>query len=87
MPHLKCEPCRARVYRAGEPSSVVEPCPVCGQPLQAVRDLAEIVGFRSVKARRSGAGYDAIAESVAAILAQRRAIERRSRRTADRWTP
>jgi hypothetical protein len=87
VPHLKCDPCRARVYRAGEPSSAVEPCPECGQPLQAVRDLTDILGYRSLQVRRSGGGYDAIAESVAAILAQRRARERRSRRAADRWAP
>jgi hypothetical protein len=91
MPHLKCEACRTRVYRASDLGSTVESCPGCGVPMQPVGDLVEIVGFRSVRPQRrpadDGTGYQAIADSVAAILEQRRAFERRSRRATDRWAP
>jgi hypothetical protein len=91
MPYVKCEACRVRVYRAGEQRAVFDSCPECGRPLEEVRDLATLVGFRSVQAHRPPAdpapGYEAIAHSVAAILAQRRASERRSRLQGRRWTP
>jgi Zn-finger nucleic acid-binding protein len=85
MPHLKCAACRVRLYRAGEQGSEVDACPVCGQPLQAVQDLAGLVGFRRLEAhgRPPSAGYDAIAQSVVQVIARRRAAERRSRP----WTP
>ncbi len=50
MPHLKCVPCRARVLSGLAYSDVViDLCPGCGAPLERVTELAEIVGFRSIR--------------------------------------
>jgi hypothetical protein len=94
MPHLKCEPCRVRVQRAAEAAAPVDLCPVCGQALQPVDDLADIVGFRWVgptaPSPHSGApnaGYERLAASVAEIMARRRAIEGRAWLEAERWAP
>jgi hypothetical protein len=89
MPHLKCEACSVRVQRAGHVRGLVDPCPVCGRPLEAVRDLAEIVGFRSFQPPGVSppTGYQRLADSVAAIKARRRAMERHARFDADRWAP
>lgn len=42
MLHFKCEACRFRLISPAM-------CPGCGSPVEQVRDLAEIVGFRSVR--------------------------------------
>ena len=50
MPHLKCAGCKARLY---SPASSADPvgdvCPDCGCLLEPVEELAELVGFRSIK--------------------------------------
>jgi hypothetical protein len=49
MPHFKCMNCRTRHYEPGVPSDLIgDPCPGCGVPLEPARDLAELVGFRSI---------------------------------------
>lgn len=94
MPHLKCEPCRVRVQRAGEAAAPVDLCPQCGRPLEAVVELSELVGFRSLgpqtpspESGAPNAGYARLAASVAEIMARRRAIEGRAWLEAKRWAP
>jgi hypothetical protein len=51
MAHFKCPPCRARVWRDGPTADHLdELCPGCGGPLEAVRELSELVGLRSLRA-------------------------------------
>jgi hypothetical protein len=50
MPYFKCTPCRLRVSGAGPELDAVDGrCPSCGDRLVPVRQLMEIVGFRSYK--------------------------------------
>jgi hypothetical protein len=93
MPHLKCEACRIRVRRAGEPTGLTDPCPLCGRPLQSARDLGELIGFRWIDTRpdvpRDGIateGHARLAAGVADAMARRRAVERRARRP-EHWVP
>jgi hypothetical protein len=52
MAHSKCLACRARVWRDGPPADHLDDlCPGCGGPLEAVADLAELIGLRSLRAR------------------------------------
>lgn len=60
MPHLKCEPCHNRLYRAGSGDQVGDLCPRCGALLEPVGELAEVVGFRLV---RSASAADGAASS------------------------
>jgi hypothetical protein len=94
MPHLKCEGCRVRVRRAGEPPGPTEPCPLCGRPLEPARDLGELVGFRWVDARPEASpdgisteGHQRLAAGVAEVMARRRAVERRALQRPERWAP
>jgi hypothetical protein len=62
MPHFKCVPCRTRLYSAASPTDLVgDLCPECGTLLEPVGELAEIVGFRSIKPREDAADGDALA--------------------------
>jgi hypothetical protein len=93
MPHLKCEPCRVRVQRARDSTGAADPCPLCGEDLRPVTDLAGIVGFRSIDPLPSApsdlprSGYERLAASVAEIMARRRTIEGLAWREAERWGP
>jgi hypothetical protein len=50
--HSRCLRCRARVWRDGpDADHVNDLCPGCGGPLEAVRELSELVGLRSLRAR------------------------------------
>ena len=52
MAHFKCLRCRSRVWRdAPEATPVDALCPGCGDPLDAVADLNELIGLRSLQAR------------------------------------
>jgi hypothetical protein len=52
MAHSKCLSCRARVWREGPASEHLDDlCPGCGGPLEAVGDLSELVGLRSLRSR------------------------------------
>ena len=54
--HFKCVDCRIRLYRAaGSDDLVGDLCPGCGSFLEPVGELAEIVGFRSIKFREGAA--------------------------------
>ena len=50
LPHLKCVACRVRLQ---SPRSAVggvgELCPGCGELLESVRELSELVGFQAVR--------------------------------------
>jgi len=52
MAHAKCARCSARVWIDGP---AIDPpldlCPGCGDPLEAVGNLSELVGLRSLRAR------------------------------------
>lgn len=78
MPHFKCLPCRTRLYSTDcQAGTIGHLCPVCGQLLEPVGDLGEIVGYRLLETRgstwhsgASGAGQ-LIADRVGEIIAQR----------------
>jgi hypothetical protein len=54
MPHFKCVACKTRLYTAVGPDDLVgDLCPDCGSLLEPVGELAEIVGFRSIRDRDS----------------------------------
>lgn len=83
MAHFKCVACHARVWRAGAPAEHPgDLCPGCGGPLDAVEDLSELVGLRSLRARprsphrrradRSTEVADLIRETIARHDAERR---------------
>jgi hypothetical protein len=81
MPHYKCEGCRTRLYTAvGPPDLVGDLCPSCGALLEPVGELAEIVGFQSIKPRDGAADDSApgthprIADRVHDLLPLREAI-------------
>src|SRR3954464_7535423 len=53
--HSKCLACRARVWREGPAADHLDDlCPGCGGPLEAVAELAELVGLRAPRARPPG---------------------------------
>jgi hypothetical protein len=80
MPHYKCVACKSRLHSAGSPADDVgDLCPGCGAPLEPVGELAEIVGFRSIKPGDNAPDGDA------PILALRKAIRAQARRDAERW--
>jgi hypothetical protein len=57
MPHFKCVACKTRLYTATSArDDVVDLCPGCGELLEPVGELAEIVGFQSVRPRDGAAG-------------------------------
>ena len=52
MPHFKCVACRTRLSRtASPPDQIGDLCPGCGALFEPVGELAEIVGFQSIKPR------------------------------------
>jgi hypothetical protein len=52
MAHSACWACRARVWREGPAADHLDDlCPGCGGPLEAVSELSELVGLRSLRAR------------------------------------
>jgi len=76
MPHVRCLPCKTRLY-SGESQAgpIAQGCPVCGSLLEPVGDLGEIVGYRLIEIRRStwhsGASGQLLADRVGEIIAQR----------------
>ena len=52
MAHFKCLRCRSRVWRDGPAAEHADDlCPGCGDPLEAVAELSELIGLRSLRAR------------------------------------
>ena len=91
MPHFKCVACRTRLYSAPGPDDLVgDLCPGCGSLLEPVGELAEIVGFRAIKHRDSGADdslpgtHERIAGRVDDFFARREAILAQARLDAGR---
>ena len=87
MPHYKCAACKARVHVSGSPAEVVgNLCPECGRLLEPVGELAELIGFRSIRsvdAARSTSDRRG-ADRVDEFLARRGAIFERDRLDAER---
>ncbi|HEX6023560.1 MAG TPA: hypothetical protein VFZ00_16330 [Solirubrobacter sp.] len=53
MAHFKCLRCRSRVWREPPVAGHAEDlCPGCGDPLEAVTELSELVGLRALPTRR-----------------------------------
>ena len=84
MAHTKCARCSARVWIDGP---AVDPpldlCPGCGDPLEAMGNLSELVGLRSLGTRpkrpsgSAGAGPGRISELIRAKIALNDAERRR----------
>lgn len=92
MPHFKCVACKTRLYSAaGRDDMVGDLCPGCGSLLEPVGEVAEIVGFRSIRPRDSAADnsppgtHQRIAEGFGDFIARREAILAEARREAARW--
>ena len=90
MPHFKCVACKSRLYSAAGPADLVgDLCPGCGSLLEPVGELAEIVGFRSIKpcdGEDSPPGaHERIAGRVDDFFARREAILAQARLDAGRW--
>jgi hypothetical protein len=92
MPHFKCLACKTRLYSPAAPADLVgDLCPECGSLLEPVGELAEIVGFRSIRYRDGAADDSApgrhrqIADRVDDTPARREAILAQARLDADRW--
>jgi hypothetical protein len=85
MPHFKCVACRTRLYSGDLISDL---CRGCGSPLEPVGELAEVVGFRSIKPRDSAAGapstHRRLTERVD-LIARRDAALAQARLDAERW--
>jgi hypothetical protein len=83
VPYFKCVSCRIRVSVAGAATDLTDgSCPGCGQSLQPVAKLTEVMGFRSPNL------YDRsvpprIAERMSDISGGRAAAE--AQLDADRW--
>ena len=92
MPHFKCVACKTRLYSAAGPDDMVgDLCPGCGSLLEPVGDLAEIVGFRSIRSRDGAADnsrpgtHQRIAARVDGLFARREATLVQERLEVGRW--
>ena len=92
MPHFKCVACKTRLYSAPAPADLVgDLCPGCGSLLEPVGELAEIVGFQSIKPRDGAADdsppgtHERIAGRVDDFFARREAFLVQARLDAERW--
>lgn len=92
MPHFTCVACKTRLSTpAAYADQVGDLCPVCGGPLEPVRNLAAVSGFHSIRphssAARSGAsssGHQRIAHRVAELMSGRDARAAEARSDAER---
>ena len=78
MPHLRCEPCGNRQYRAGSGDQVGDLCPGCGSLLEPVGELAELVGFRLVASAAAAEGaasnaHQPLADRLGDLIVRRQA--------------
>jgi hypothetical protein len=92
MPHFKCSACRTRLYSPAAPTDLVgDLCPECGSLLEPVAELADLVGFRSIRYRDHAADDTApgrhrqIADRVDDFFARREASDAQAQLDADRW--
>jgi len=84
MPHLKCESCRTRLYRAGSSDQVGDLCPACGSLLEPVGQLVEIVGYRLIRSAEAADGaasspHQRIADQLAELIVRRQAARAEAR--------
>ncbi len=79
MPYLKCVPCRIRVP-AGGVDLVDGACPGCGQPLDTVARVSDVMGFRAPASRDPSARHP---ERPSDITGGRAAAE--AQLETDRW--
>jgi hypothetical protein len=83
VPYFKCVSCRIRVYALGAATDLTSgSCPGCGQPLELVAELTDVMGFRSPNLYDSSVP-PRIAERMADISGGRVAAE--AQLDADRW--
>ena len=84
MTYFKCVTCKARLYSAAGPNSLIcDLCPDCGAMLEPVGELTELVGYRSIKLRDDpaerwlddGGSFNGPAAASAAVHATARAQE------------
>jgi hypothetical protein len=92
LPHFKCVACKTRLYSAASPADEVgDLCPGCGSLLEPVGELAEIVGFQSIRSRDRAAdggassAHQQIADRVGDILTRREPTLAQTRLDAERW--
>jgi hypothetical protein len=92
MPHFKCVACKTRLYSAATAADLVgDLCPGCGSLLEPVGELAEIVGFQSIKQRDGAADGsrprtpEPSAGRVDALFARREAVLAQAQLDAERW--
>ena len=80
MPHAKCTRCSSRVW-CDPPESewTVDLCPDCGDELQPVSDLSDLVGLRALRVRPpcaqrdSADQFDRISQQIRETVARHRA--------------
>lgn len=80
MVYFKCSACSTRLYGMGSRTGAVgDLCPSCGALLEPVGELSEVVGFRSITPRESGAPgrHQRIADHVDGFLSRRRRFSSR----------
>jgi hypothetical protein len=83
VPYFKCVFCRIRVSASGAATDLTDgSCPGCGQSLEPVAKLTEVMGFRSPNLHDSLVP-PRIAERMADISGGRAALE--AQLDADRW--
>ena len=86
MPHSKCSRCRARVWCDDHAAAL---CPGCGDVLEVVSDLSQLVGLRALRVRPRVAHRDSddqferISQRIRDTIAAHDA-ERRRRSNVDR---
>ena len=92
MPHFKCVACKTRLHSPANPADLVgDLCPGCGALLEPVKELAEIVGFRSIRSRDGAADdsqprpHERIADRIDDLFALREATRAEARLDAGRW--
>jgi hypothetical protein len=88
--YFKCVTCKARLYSVANPDSLVRDlCPGCGAMLEPVGELAEVVGYRSIKLRDDPAqpppGHGVLIDRFADVLTGRRARSAQAALDAERW--
>jgi hypothetical protein len=82
VPYFKCASCKIRVSKAGAGTDLAHAsCPACGQALQSVASVAELVGFRPPDAREGS--VPRVAQAVADISGGRQAAQ--ANLEAERW--
>ena len=87
--YFKCVTCKARLYSvARRDLEVRDLCPGCGAMLEPVGELAELVGYRSIRLRGAAeqrAGHGVLIDRFAEVLAARRARSDEDAGDAERW--